>query len=319
MHLVILTTAITRGDFHKKSLGKFYNCFQKQMEQMHISHIINLDCPEKLASTYSKEQSLQLFETIIPKNVELIIIPNENPGFLNAYKNVVNKAKYVQCKDEKVLYWWLEDDWEVIYLNEDFFSIIELFPFSQPYAFNSVQSSPLGSFRGGPIMNALYFQKYFDIVSNNIANDTCDPERQVSRWISGIKRKNGNKMIHRIIENDNTITIVFFYYKDAKIRIDEIPHSYYCRKDKYNENLCFHYYVIQSNDLKTFSFGKVNMKDKELRLEETPLNIIFETLENHGIHYIVIKPYHFADIGRKFNEEHALQKWTTINDKTTYV
>ena len=47
MHLVILTTAITRGDFHKKSLGtKFYNCFQKQMEQMHITHIINLDCPE---------------------------------------------------------------------------------------------------------------------------------------------------------------------------------------------------------------------------------------------------------------------------------
>ena len=253
------------------------------------------------------------------KTVNTIIIDNENPGFLNAHKNVVKKANELNIFNEKTLVWWFEDDWDVSNFNKDLFNIIQLFPFSQPYAFNSVQSSPLGSFRGGPIMNALYFKKYFDIVSNNIANDTCDPERQVSRWISGIKRKNGNKMIHRIIENDNTITIVFFYYKDAKIRIDEIPHSYYCRKDKYNENLCFHYYVIQSNDLKTFSFGKVNIKDKELRLEETPLNIIFETLENHGIHYIVIKPYHFADIGRKFNEEHALQKWTTINDKTTYV
>ena len=28
MDLIILTTAITRGQFHRKSLGKFYNLYQ---------------------------------------------------------------------------------------------------------------------------------------------------------------------------------------------------------------------------------------------------------------------------------------------------
>ena len=59
-------------------------------------------------------------------------------------------------------------------------------------------------------MTYKYFEKYFDIVTNNIANNTCDPERQVSRWISGIKRKNGSKMIERDITHNKEIHIVFF-------------------------------------------------------------------------------------------------------------
>ena len=209
MNLIILTTAITRGDFHKKSIGKFYELYNDVLNNYTIHHIINLDCPNKLSSTFTKKQSIDLFNEIIPKNVNTIIIHNKNPGFLIAHKNVVRKANELNIINEKTLLWWFEDDWDVSNFNKVLFNIIQLFPFSQPYAFNSVQSSPLGSFRGGPIMNALYFNKYFDIVSNNIANDTCDPERQVTRWISGINRKNGNQMIHRNIENDKNINIIF--------------------------------------------------------------------------------------------------------------
>jgi hypothetical protein len=319
MNLIILTTAIVRGDFHKKSIGKFYELYNDALNNFTVHHIINLDCPAKLSSTFTKKQSIDLFNEIIPKTVNTIIIDNENPGFLNAHKNVVKKANELNIINEKTLIWWFEDDWDVSNFNKELFDIIQLFPFSQPYAFNSVQSSPLGSFRGGPIMNALYFKKYFDIVSNNMANDTCDPERQVSRWISGINRQNGNQMIHRNIENDKNINILIFYHNTAKINVKEFPQAYYARQDKYSKDLKFNYYAIKSQDLKTFQFGKVDIPNNKIDFEDTLIEDLHTLLQNDGINYVCIKPWVFSDIGRRFNTDHNLQKWTTINDNTSYV
>lgn len=319
MNLIILTTAITRGDYHKKSIGKFYELYNDILKNYSIHHIINLDCPNKLASTFTKRQSFELFDEIIPKNVNTIIIDNENPGFLNAYKNVVRKANELNIIDGNTLLWWFEDDWDVSNFNKDLFNIIQLFPFSQPFAFNSVQSSPLGSFRGGPIMNSLYFNKYFDIVSNDVANDTCDPERQVTRWISGINRKNGHKNIHRNIEYDKNINIVFFYHNTLKIKPQEFPRAYYLRQDKYNKELNFNYYAIKSKDLKTFQFGEVDIDNNRIDFKDTLAQDIFTVLKNEGINYVCIKPWVFSDIGRIFNAEHKLKKWMTINDNTSYI
>lgn len=319
MNLIILTTAITRGDFHKKSIGKFYELYTDALKKFTIHHIINLDCPNKLASTFTKKQTIDLFDEIIPKTVNTIIIDNETPGFLNAHKNVVRKANELNIINENTLIWWFEDDWDVSHFNKDLFEIMLQFPVSQPYAFNSVQSSPLGSFRGGPIMNALYFKKYFDIVSNNIANDTCDPEKQVGRWISGINRQNGNKMIHRNIGNDTAINIIIFYFNVSKINVAEFSHSYYSRKEKYNENLKFNYHAIKSQDLKTFYYGKVDIQKANIDFSEMSISAIHSILNNNGINYVCIKPWTFSDIGRIFNTDHSLNKWTTINDGTSYV
>jgi hypothetical protein len=319
MNIIILTTAITRGDFHKKSIGKFYELYSDALKAFTIHHIINLDCPTKLASTFTKKQTIDLFDEIIPKTVNTIIIDNENPGFLNAHKNVVRKANELNIINEKTIIWWFEDDWDVSNFNKELFDIIQLFPFSQPYAFNSVQSSPLGSFRGGPIMNALYFKQYFDIVSNNMANDTCDPEKQVGRWISGINKQNGNQLIHRTIENDNTINIIFFYHNTNKINLNDFPHSYYARKDKYNEKLKFNYHAIKSQDLNTFYYGKVDIQNANIDFAEMSIGEIHNILNNNGINYVCIKPWTFSDIGRIFNANHSLNKWATINDGTSYI
>jgi len=321
MNIVILTTAITRGDFHRKSLGKFYELYADILKEYTIHHIINLDCPAKLSSTFTKKQSIDLFDEIIPKSVNTIIIDNDNPGFLNAYKNVVRKANELlnQNNNNNTLLWWFEDDWDVSNYNRDLFNIIQLFPRTQPYAFNSVQSSPLGSFRGGPIMNSMYFTKYFDLVTPDLANNTCDPERQVSRWISGLERVNGNQKIHRNIENDRIINIILFYFNTDKINLGELSHSYYSRVDKYNENLVFNYHMIKSQDLDTFYYGKVDVENPVIEFMQKSLNEINDILTNCGINYVCIKPWTFSDIGRIFNNDHSLNKWSTMGDATTYI
>ena len=320
MNLVILTTAITRGNFHEKSIGKFYNLYKDHLKNYNICHIINLDLPDKLSNTFTKNQSIDVFNKIIPSHVNTIIIDNENPGFLNAYKNVVRKAIELNFNDYNTLYWWFEDDWDTEKFNKDLFTIIDLFPKKMSFGFNSVISSPLGSFRGGPIMTSTYFKKYFDVVTNDIANDTCDPERQVNRWIAGIKRKNGNKMIERNIENDKIINIIFFYHNTIKINIKEIPNWYYVRQNKYNKDLIFKYHTIKSDDLKNFYYGTVNFEANTIDFVKLEFNRILEIIGNNkGINYICIKPYIFTDIGRHFNAEHNLKKWVTINDNTSYI
>ena len=279
MNLVILTTAITRGTFHEKSIGKFYNLYNNHLMNYNIYHIINLDLPKKLSNTFTKKESLDVFKRIIPSNVNTIIIDNTNPGFLNAYKNVVKKAIELNLNNDETLYWWFEDDWDTEKFNKDLFKIINLFPMNVPVAFNSVISSPLGSFRSGPIMTGIYFKKYFDIVTNNVVNNTCDPERQVSRWISGIKRKNGKKMIERPILNDNTINIIFFYYNTSKINTNDFPNWWYERKDKYNSDLTFKYHAIKTNNLIDFEYGLVNLNEKSITFKKTNIKNIFDLLK----------------------------------------
>lgn len=321
MNLVILTTAITRGEFHLNSLGKFYKLYNIILKSTYnVFHIINLDLPDKLKNKFDKNYSLKLFDKIIPSFVNKIIIDNKTPGFLNAYKNVVSEAIKLNLNDKETLYWWFEDDWDTEKFNKNLFNIINLFPKEIPLAFNSVISSPLGSFRGGPIMTAKYFKKYFDIVTNNIANNTCDPERQVCRWISGIKRSNGRKIIERNIENDKFINIIFFYHNTEKININEFPLWWYNNQSKYNKYLNFNYHAIKSNDLKIFSYGKVDFENKCIDFVKLDFNKILKTIGNqNGINYICIKPFIFTDIGRIFNKMNNLNKWISIDDNTTYI
>jgi len=318
MNLIILTTAITRGEFHRKSIGKFYELYNDILKDFNIYHIINLDLPDKLKDKFIKKETINLFNEIIPKSVNLTIIDNENPGFLTAYKNVVKKCVELKLK-KNTLVWWFEDDWDVSDFNPNLFNIIRLFPIEKSFAFNSVQGSPLGSFRGGPIMTYKYFEKYFDIVTNNIANNTCDPERQVSRWISGINRTNGRKKIHRNIANDNIINIIFFYFEGCKINIKEIPSWYYSRENKYNKNLIFKYHAIKSTNLTDFEYGEVDFINNLIHFKKTNIKEIINIFNQKGIKYVCIKPYIFSDIGRQFNKENKLIKWSTINDNTSYI
>ena len=48
--LIILTTAITRGEVHKNSLGLFYKYLNSFLGDYKVVHIINVDHPPKLKS-----------------------------------------------------------------------------------------------------------------------------------------------------------------------------------------------------------------------------------------------------------------------------
>ena len=43
--LIIITTLIIRGNYHEKSLGKFYKNFMKFLKDFYVYHIINIDEP----------------------------------------------------------------------------------------------------------------------------------------------------------------------------------------------------------------------------------------------------------------------------------
>lgn len=315
MNLVIITTAITRGDFHRRSIGKFYDLYWNVMKDIfNVHHIINLDLPNALKNIYDKSFSMDLFREIIPADVKLTLIDNPTPGFLQAYKNVVNKVTELNLNNNSFI-WWFEDDWDSKF-NPEFFNIIKIFDVNNPVAFNSVTSSPLGSFRGGPIMTSSYFNKYFNLNALSVANNTCDPEKQVNRWVSGIDRVNGTQRIHRDISNDNKINIVYFYYGNSAINVNEYPIAYYSNPLKFNQNIQFTYHAIHSNDLVSFEYGQLN--NKQIELQPTDIQSILKNIESDGITYVCIKPWLFSDIGREFNISHSLRKWTHIGDGTTY-
>ena len=198
---IILTTSIIRGDFHSKSIGKFYDCFYKYFENKYeIYHIINIDEPENLKKYFNKYETVGFFNKIIPNKVNKIYINQNNPGFLQAYKKIILKIEELDLIDDSYLYLWLEDDWEpqIIY---DITLFFDIFKFNNT-SFSFTNKSPLGSFRGGPFMTGSYFKNIFNI--KKYMNDTCDPERQMQRWLRGLNHKNGDLFIHRFsIENKN--------------------------------------------------------------------------------------------------------------------
>lgn len=303
-NLVIMTTAITRGDFHKYSLGLFYRSkmFQNIKENfVTVYHIINIDEIAKLSKKFCLEDTIKVLNRYIPSYVVKYYIYNKSTvGFLNAYKKVVSKADEItSILENNAIVWWLEDDWKVV-KDLQVFDIVKKFNY-QNSAFNLVNNSPLGSFRAGPIMNYYYFKNFFNIIPH--MNSTCDPEKQVNRWLSGIKRSNGKEMIERKFTNNKIDLYLIFINEEPR---DLFPYYFY--KKKFNEMIEFSYNFIHLKENKYWY-----SKDLKEYIE-----LDFEIFNNDNLKYFSIYPCCFEDIGRKFNEENGLIKWSTINDNTTY-
>ena len=76
--LIILTTAITRGGLHKKTIGAFYRLFYKNLIDFEIYHIINIDLPNKLKNVFTIQDTKDLFNEIIPDKVNKIFVIDNN-------------------------------------------------------------------------------------------------------------------------------------------------------------------------------------------------------------------------------------------------
>jgi len=314
--LIIMTSAITRGNFHAKSIGKFYEKFNKYLLNFNVYHIINIDAPEQLAHKFSADETQQLLNSIIPGTIKKTFVLTTTPSFLGAYKNLVNTIDNLGLTSDNNFYWWFEDDWDCTQYY-DIFEHIKFFCKFKNAAMNFTMSSPLGSFRAGPFMSGSYFINFFNIEKMGVMNSTCDPEKQVGRWLSGTDRVNGAQKIHRQITNNDTIKIFFLYLDDTKIDMNDFPKAYYKNKSKFNEKLNFEYYVLKY-DQEYFVWKITNIDDKSCQPNFCELNYN-ELFDNDSIKYICVKPFVFVDIGRTFNSDNSLKKWGKIGDNVTYV
>lgn len=317
MKIIILTASIIRGDYHKYSIGDFYNKFDKYLRKFDIDHIIHIDQPVHLKKYFNVYETIDILNKLIPNYVNKKYILNDNPGFLNAYKNLVTKVKEETIIDDNnIFYWWLEDDWKCTN-TVDVYNLANL---SKNIGKSSIAfyASPLGSFGALGLMTHQYFTDYFDMVTNNVANDTCDPEKQFNRWISGINRKNGHQMIHRNIENDNIIQILFIYNNKDQIKLNQIPTWYYNNDIKFNKNLIFKYYVmVVTDNWENFECSIVDIEKQKYTLKNITFDNFIKYFDNY-ITYITVVPSCFADIGRTFNKKYDLNKWAKITDGTSY-
>jgi hypothetical protein len=315
---IICTTAITRGLHHRESIGLLYDRFNKYLYDYEVIHIINIDQPPKLLNHFSISQTIELLNKIIPNNITKIIIENNQPSFLSAFKNIMHKIEELNLNSEENIFWWLEDDWQPK-RDYNIINLLELLHLKNT-AINFSEKSNLGSFRAGPLMSGSYFINFFNIEKIGVMNQTCDPEKQVVRWLSGIKKTNGNQMIERELGDNKTIQIVFVFLGKEKIQPKEIPFNYYKDKLKFNENIKFEFNIIRADfDFKNICHAQINTVDNKFNLTSITKTDLFKKYNNNNITYFTIKPKIFEDIGRIFNEKYDLKKWGTINDNTTYL
>lgn len=313
--LIILTTSIIRGDFHSKSIGKFYDFFYKYLEKYDIYHIINIDEPENLKKYFNKYETMGNYNSIIPSKVNILFINEPNPGFLQAYKKILSKIEQLDLIDDSYLYLWLEDDWEPK-SNYDITLFFDLLKFPNT-AFTFTDSAPLGSFRGGPFMTGSYFKNVFNI--KKYMNGTCDPERQMQRWLRGGNQKNGNSFIHRLsVPNENIINEqiqIIIVCEESNINLGDLNKHHY--SSSFASTIKFIFHIMTWNKNFEIKYSLVDNENKyELnKISNLELSTIFE---NNYIKYFIIKPSIMFDIGRNFNREFGLQKWVSIGDLTGY-
>lgn len=313
--LVILTASIIRGDFHQKTIGKFYEFFYEYLKEYDIYHIINIDEPKNLKLFFNKYETMHVYNEIIPEKVNTIFINEPNPGFLQAYKKLVSKVEELNLINNDYLYYWLEDDWEPKsnYNIEKFFTLFKY----QNTSYTCTNSSPLGSFRGGPFMTGSYFKNIFNI--RQYMNDTCDPEKQMQRWIRGGNNKNGNSFIHRLsITNqniDNKQIHLIMVCHISKIETTDLCNWIY-KSPPYDSSICFQFHLITYNEHFELQYSIVKADKYDLKsITQTELDSIFN---NVSIKHFVIKPVIMTDRGRQFNEQYDLKKWAKITDGTSY-
>lgn len=312
-NLIFLTTAITRGNLHEDTIGKFYNHFYKHFENFNVYHVINIDCPLKLKNIFNVEDTKSLFQKIIPKDVnKIFLIDNNDPGFGKAFKNVLETVNNMNLLNDNSLVWWLEDDWDVI-KNYNVFNIINNVLFIHGYnALNFTSNTPLCSFRAGPIMNSHFFKKFFDISKKFDIKQ--DPEYKVGKSI----RHN------LIVDKYNNIYITCLFI--SSLINPPYSHIYSCTSwykkrfniTKFNENCGFKFIlaVVENPDSPKIKYN-ISENPYEYQVKKLDDLKTFKSIEikhlpnlfvNSSINYFNIVPFVFEDVGRKFNKKFNIQK-----------
>lgn len=305
-----MTTAILRPPLHNRSIKLFYDeLYQNNKEEINnffdIYHIINIDSPEILKSHFTINDTINNFNNIIPEQINKTYIVTENPSFLQAYKNLMDKVKELDLLSENNLYWWFEDDWTII-KNNKFFTIIKLLLYFKNSGLTLTRNCQIGSFRGGPIMTGYYFMNYFNLQHIGVGNNHSDPERQVARYI-GAKIPIHNSITRSLVNYyDKKISLVISYFDIdyGKISAD-FSLEYYTEKFNKEIEIDCHIIKIDNYNYDNFLYIKYNKDAGEyIKNKYNYINMNIEQLKyilgNDSITYFICKPYCFEDCGREY-------------------
>jgi len=303
--LILLTTAIPRGDLHKKTINLFYEKFIKYLDGYMIHHIINIDYPKKIKSLFSRDDTIKLFEQISYSNVKKYYILPKNANFCKAYCYVIAKIYEKNIINEKTILWWMEDDWTII-RDYNFVPLLRFLD-TKNTGLSFTDNSPLCSFRGGPVMNYSFFTNYFDIHKSISIQD--DPEYKVG------------KRIRNQIDYENEIGIfciylLEFYRDNIKKKIKQYQYYY---KRKFNKNIKIKYFIgfmeriedenvylyeyENQDSLSGISWQNIRQMCKNMSIEEFRIYS-----GKNSLNYINFFPNIFEDVGRKFASENNLIK-----------
>lgn len=302
--LILLTTAIPRGDLHKKTIILFYDKFIKYLDGYTIHHIINIDYPEKIKPLFSRDATIGLFEQISYPNLKKYYIIPDEANFCKAYCNVIAKIYEENIIHNESILWWMEDDWTII---RDY-NFVPLFRFldMNNTGLSFSDNSPLCSFRGGPVMNYGFFTNYFDI--HKTIPIQADPEYKVG------------KRIRSRLEYENDIGIFCIYllelYGNTELYIKEYQYYY---KRKFNKNIKLSYFIgfmenIADDNVYLYQYDNpdilsgISQKNIRQMCKIMPIESLKIKFNENSLNYINFVPNIFEDSGRKFASENNLIK-----------
>lgn len=318
--IILLTTAITRGNLHEKTIGLFYKKLHKCLDSHYnIIHIINIDYPIKFRNNeceFNLNNTKQIFDKIIPANVHKIFIMNEDnePNFSKAYKKVIkciydNELLFIY---DNPLIWWMEDDWTINNFY-NFIPILKSFKLNntnnEKTAISITNNAPLCSFRGGPIMTTQFFQLFFDLHLK--ISDYKDPEYKVCRNI----RFNETVPVY----TNNIYIMCIFIHSKIKPPYTMFQTCYWWYKEKMkqmkfakNKGIIYVLGIMAEPTSKTIHYKKslcamdLKLNDIDTYKKNGYVKCSIEQFnkikENNAINYITIVPHIFSDVGRNFNK-----------------
>lgn len=200
--LYLVTSAITRENMHNDSIGEFYRLFLDELVGAvdSIVHIINIDHPKLLRENpkFDVESTKKILRLCIPSEVDVVFIVSptvstlDSPTFGMAYMKLMVQLPQITVRD---VVWWLEDDWAPISSVLPAKLMIRMFDSfgknSTALAQSITDTAPLCSFRGGPIMSADFFNRFF-----NLADSTCTMESLcTSNWVTFNPEEKVNRLI----------------------------------------------------------------------------------------------------------------------------
>lgn len=293
-NVIIATTALNRPDLHKTVFPNWYK--QILTLDCKITHIINIDCIDKLNFTY--RDTVKNFKEIHNEyNIELKILPEKKPNFfiscLNISKQIDIYIRENKIEKENACIFWLEDDW-ILTRDINFKPYLPFFNMNSKIAFESHRnySIILKNYIWALMPSILgynIFKEMLDIWSRHyILDDIRDPEHLIG---TAFIKKDWKRKNHAFLFIDDTL---------KKLHLNDYFFSNYFAISHRGGGR----YIIDTNNILT------DYKDKILkrvpRRHENKINIL-------------IAPNASKDVGRDYMESLNIKKQRVKNSQFQYI